>query len=95
MATRNSKLTHISDEELQAELERRKQEAQEAQKPPKPLATPDWAKFQKFIEESIAELAKPDGYVKDFTHYVFEEALTTVYGRNFWDWWNEGPGNRE
>lgn len=84
-------LKGITTEQLQAELARREQEEN---KPPTPLEKPDWEKFRRFLEESVAEWAKPDGYLKDWSHYVFEEALTTLYGKNFWDWWNEGPANR-
>jgi hypothetical protein len=84
-------LKHLSDEELRAELERREQEAQKA---PTPLANPDWEKLKQWVVENVEEAAKPDGYVKDFSEYAFEQVMKTVYGPNFFDWWNEGPGNR-
>ena len=97
MALRNkptptADLAAMTDEELEAELQRRKL-AQIT--PPTPLTNPDFTGLVKMVTTEVKELAKPDGYSKDFKHYVFESVLEAIYGKNIWDWWNKGPGNRE
>ena len=82
----------MSDADLLAELERRKK-LQDA--PPKPVANPDWSRVHAMCLEMVKEVSDPDGYSKDFKDYLFEEVMKTVFGPNFFDWWNEGPGNRE
>jgi hypothetical protein len=73
MATRLGKYT---DEELLAELERRKQEA------PVPLVNPDFTKVRKLVIDYVE-----NNHVKDIEHYIFEEAVNAVYGLNY-DIWN-------
>ena len=89
---RKTLLTHLSDDELLAELEARKKKQQTA---PTPLQTPDFSRLVTMVTREVKELAKPDGYSKDFSHYIFEEVLTAIYGKDIWDWWSKGPGNRE
>ena len=92
MATgRQTLLKSLSDEELRAELARREKEAQTA---PEPLKSPNWDKLKAFVVENVEELAKPDGYVKDFEQYLFEQVMITIYGPDFFNWWNAGPGQR-
>lgn len=92
MATkRNPTLSRLSDEELEAELEAR--QAEENQPPPL-VEKPDWNKLKNFVVSQVEEISKPDGYSKDFEHYVFEEVMSTLYGKGFWDWFNEGPCER-
>ena len=83
-------LAGLTDEALEAELAARKLR----QTSPQPLDNPDWGKLKAYVMEKVKELAKPDGYVKDLEHYLFEEVLETIYGTGIWVWWNHGPGNR-
>ena len=84
-------LSKLTDEELAAELKAREQKKNQ---PPKLLDNPDWSGVVKYVTESVEEAAKPDGYVKDFETYLFEEVMKTLYGKGFWDWWNKGPCER-
>jgi hypothetical protein len=88
----NAAFAAMTDDELEAELQRRKLVQIT---PPTPLANPDFSHLVKMVTTEVKELAKPDGYSKDFSHYIFEEVLTAIYGKNIWEWWNKGPGNRE
>ena len=90
MATKNNArqrpLIHcLSDEELVAELNRRKQEAA---KPPEPLANPNFAEITKLATEMVNTLSTEGYEMKDQAHWCFEAVLTAVYGKTIWDWWN-------
>ena len=74
-----------SDEELERELARRKEKAAV---PPQPLASPDFSKLRAVIIESVAEHVRVEMEDKDFKHYVYEAALTAVYGEAYWPWRN-------
>jgi len=84
---RNPHLSRLSTEELEAELEAR--EAEENAPPPL-VEKPDWSNLKTFVVSQIEEISKPDGYAKDFEHYVFEQVMSTLYGNGFWAWYNEG-----
>ena len=84
-------LASLTDKALEAELAARKLRKNT---PPWPLDDPDWGKLKVYVAERVEALAKPDSYVKNFKHELFEEVLETVYGKDIWDWWNQGPGNR-
>ncbi len=86
-------LSKLSDEALEAELKARKLKQQA---PPSPLASPDWSKLTKYVTKTVERLAKSeDEYEKDFDQRIFESVMTTIYGKDFWTWWNKGPGNRD
>jgi hypothetical protein len=75
----------VSDAELKAELERRKQEAD---KPPEPLLRPNMDGIVKLAREMVQQHAekRDDG---DSDHWCFEAVLTAVYGTGIWKWWNQ------
>lgn len=85
----NSALLELTTEALEAEIAARKLKQQQA---PKPLDNPDWDKLKRFVVGSIEELAK--GRTIDFDHFVFEEVLMTIYGKDIWEWWNKGLSSR-
>jgi len=78
----------ISDEELQAELNRREEEKRKSEKPQQ-LAIVDPDPLRKMCQEYIDELDK-SGYVDDdFDHYIYEAAMTMVFGKDVWMWINK------
>ena len=86
-------ISKLSDEALEAELKARKLKQQTA---PPQLTNPDWSKLTKYVTETVERLAKSeDEYESDFKQWIFESVMTTIYGKDFWIWWNKGPGNRD
>ena len=84
-----SNLRGVSDTELEQELARRKAEADAARAiPPVTLPNPDFTGLREMIVNGIEFFAENGYDSKDFQHYVYEEALTAVYGQNFWKWRN-------
>jgi len=65
-----------STEALEAELARRKETSSAR---PTPLPTPDWAPLVNLITEG-------EHQDDDFAHYVYEAAMTAVYGEAYWEW---------
>ena len=61
----------------------------ENQKPPAPKAiiNPDWKKVLNVLEFCVAEIEKK-GYSKDHYTYIAEEVYKTIYGENFFEWYN-------
>ncbi|MEE9568326.1 MAG: hypothetical protein V3W37_02980 [Candidatus Binatia bacterium] len=77
------KLTDWTDEELQAELERR----DVAEKPIAPLMIdkPDFTKLRKACAGHM-EFVQSDDYCEDNDHrsYIYEAAMTAYYSELFW-----------
>jgi len=72
-----------STEALEAELARRKEATSTG---PTPLPTPDWASLVNLITGGVAQSIL-DGYQDDdFDHFVYEAAMTAVYGEAYWEW---------
>lgn len=81
----------LSDEELEQELERRKEKSEKtsALPVPKPLANIDWARVISIAQEGVQNLARDRPYLDDdFDTWVFEAVMEAVYGKNIWKWWN-------
>lgn len=79
----NKDLSGLSDEDLRAELERRKA-------PPVPVPVqrenPDFSALRSCVVSGV-ERAMAEGYVdEDLRQYVYEEAVSAVYGQTFWEW---------
>jgi hypothetical protein len=81
------KLDKVSTEELERELAKRK-EAQ-VMEAPTPLANPDFSAMTAMIVEGTNGTAKTGREDSDFQIYVYEAAMTAVYGEDFFDWLNE------
>lgn len=82
-------LASFTDDELQAELERRKVVIKD------PLENPDFSSLRDAVLEGVVKAIQGDGFDgDDFPHTVFEAALEAVYGPDVWDWFNNLPGNR-
>lgn len=85
-------LKQFSDAALANELKRREDEKKKAARPVAKLVI-DWSRVTDMFEREVASLSdadEEDRYLsKDFQHYVFEEVLEAIYGKDIWGWWNE------
>lgn len=84
-----SALEKYTDEELRAEMDRREKEKD---KKPEPKEEIDWSKLIECVKEGVTILDEEGYEQNDFEHYVFEAAMTAVYGDEIWDWWNKKLG---
>lgn len=75
----------FSDAELQAELKRREELA------PIPVDEPSYVELRKTIIGGVEQAIKDKREDEDFEHYVYEVAITAVYGRKYWTWRNQQP----
>lgn len=80
---------NVSDEDLEEELERRKQVREEMKKILVPLENPDFSYLCKYIVHGIEEAVREGFPPKDFKHYIYEAAMEAVYGKDFWKWRNK------
>ncbi len=78
-------MNEYTDEQLQAELERRKKPVLAR---PDRLRNPDWEPLIKMMEENMTESIAKGYEDEDFKHYVYEEAMKTVYGPSYFRWRN-------
>ena len=87
MATKTTYVTQrvseLTDEQLAAELARRKKLKAET---PTPLATPNFDAVIATVKEYIDSLAKRGEEPKDCKQWMFEAAVEAVYGREIWQW---------
>lgn len=73
-----------TDAELEAELQRRKKEREDA---PPPLKDIDWAKVLKLAD--VVKDRQRGCRREDDAQYMYEEVMKTVYGPLYFDWENE------
>lgn len=85
-------ITAFTDEELEAEMDRREAE-REAAKRPKPIENPDFSILLDNCAEYIKQLSANGYYDDDLKDYVFEAAVEAIYGRDIWDWVAEKQGD--
>lgn len=78
-------MKEYTDEQLQAELDRRKKPVLDR---PDRLRYPDWEPLIKMMEEGTNSSIKEGYEDDDFKHYVYEAAMTAVYGKNYFVWRN-------
>ncbi len=81
-------LKEITDEALQAELDRRKAERDEKAKP-QPIADPDWSRVRAMTVNHVEDVLRGVREGKDIEHYIYEQVLETVYGAGIWSPLNE------
>ena len=80
----------ISTDELEAELERRKREKSESEKPKLITENVDLSGLIMTCQEYI-DCLHNDNYCdrEDSEHYIYEEALKALYGKSIFDWINK------
>lgn len=77
-------LENISTEELEKELQKRKA----LEERPKVKEDIDLEGLITMTETLINNIVRGD-YREDDEHYVWEKTMETIYGDNFFDWFNE------
>ena len=74
-------LANISIEEMQMEIEQRKQKAEKAAMP-KPLSNPDFSPLIELCQEYINDLEEKGYADEDYDHWMFETAMQIVFGND-------------
>ena len=49
---------------------------------------PDLTKLKRFVTDTLNRAAAGYRIDDDFEHYVFEETMEALFGKDFWDWYN-------
>lgn len=86
-----SDLKDVSDEDLAAEVSRRKAIVDSTR--PKKRATPKWEVLVEMIESGIQHQIDDQGDPKDFDHYVYQAAMEAVF-EDYFKWHNSRPWNQ-
>lgn len=79
-------LSMFSSEELESELKRRDRRKQSF---PQPLENPDYRPLETLCREYLEHYRDHDREMKDGTHWIYETALTCIYGTKVYDWINQ------
>lgn len=83
-------LSNVTDEELEAELARRK--SAKTLPIPKPLAEINWeSTYNEAVEGINARITKKH-QEDDLEHYLFEAVVEAVYGKGIWEIYNKAVG---
>lgn len=80
-------LSKYPDDALRAELERREQLKSLAT--PVQLESPDLTALRKLCQYHIDAIASGSYVDEDFSHYVYEEAMQTIFGKDVFAWINQ------
>ena len=90
-------LRKIKTDQLEAELARRKAEADKSARP-KPKPNPDFAGLIEWMEEHFEKRQSNDDADEapilddeQFQHAVYEGVIEAVYGTEFWEWSKKQP----
>ena len=85
-------LKDYSDFELSDELKRRKEELEKVKliKPDvKPLTIVDYTSLAGRIDSTLKQAIEDKYWDDDNDHYILEDVMETVYGKDFYKWFNE------
>jgi hypothetical protein len=83
VAKRRVDVSLLTDAELEAEAQRRKELAQQS---PKSLDNPDFSKLIETVTSIVEAAVKQQYFDSDVKHYIYEAAIEAVYGKEFWEW---------
>ena len=83
--------TDVGTEELKAELARREQDAKQVSAP-QPREMPNYSQLIAVCHDYIHELATLGYADEDYPHYIYEAALTAIYGEDVWKFINSKKG---
>jgi len=75
----------ISIEDLQAELDRRNEQAKK-DSIPKLIDNPDLTLLKKTVEENMQSILEGDRREDRYESYIYQEAMVAYYGKLFFDW---------
>lgn len=81
-------LSQLTDEQLQQELQKRMEKKKQKEKP-KQLENPDFSRLREYCQEYIDHLDKNGYEDDDIQHYIYEEALQAIFGRDVFGWINK------
>ena len=76
-------LVYVSDDELWAELERRKNQAS---KPPQMLPHPDFSELVNMVGNMLETAIKDKWWDEDNSHYIEEAVMKAIYGDAYLLW---------
>jgi hypothetical protein len=79
-------LSNLSDDELNTELERRKKSDIAM---PQPLPSPSWGALLNTCRDYLIDLRDQGWADDDYPHYIYEAALTAIYGDSVWPFINK------
>jgi len=85
--TMTDKFEVFTDEQLDAEIKRRKKKEEKASRPV-PLENPDFSGLIEVLEDTISTMADPEKFSEDDEHWAYEAAMEAVYGKSVWPWVN-------
>lgn len=77
--------TELSEADL-LELLRIKQEARK--KIPSPVMAPDFSDLIKTVDVVLQDAVKEGHMDSNAKHWIFESVMTTIYGPDFFKWYN-------
>lgn len=76
-------ITQATERELRNELDKRARNSTA----PHPLAKPDFKVLEELVISNVSEQISNGIKEDDDTeYYIYEEALTAVYGKDYWKW---------
>ena len=84
----SSKLSDIPTDDLRKEIADR-EEAERKAGVPKQLENPDFGPVIKTCQAYIDALENDGWASEEFPRYVFEEAMTAIFGNSVWKWVNK------
>lgn len=79
-------LSDATDQELQAEIEKRKRPAR-----PIPLDLHDceWHHIWSYVDDVVIDLSLGNQPPSNFDRHVFEMVIDAMFTSDFWKWWNK------
>lgn len=81
----NMDIKQLSTSELERELAARKAKDQ-AEAKPKPLPNPDFKALQDTCVAAINKIESEGDPEGDCKHWIYESAMTAVFGKDVWTW---------
>lgn len=87
-------LSHYSDEALQEELKRRAEVKEKLASVPTPRSNPDWEVVLKYTETGLNQVALGGG-TKAWIDNIFSVVMETIYGKQFWTFWDKAKKKEE
>lgn len=81
-------LNNCTAEQLQQELDKRKRQKDEAERP-KQLEDVDLTQLRESCQYQIDHLATHGYTAKDADHYIYEAAMIAIFGKGVFQWINK------
>lgn len=82
-------LSNYSEKELKDEIEKRSLAGNLVEAAPTPVDSPDFKKAISVSERMNEEIMSGEFHEdNDFSHYIYEEFMRAVYGKDYFKWYN-------